>query len=646
MIEYKRVAAGGQTDAGKRPDSEKRRTSHNQSAEAQDRLQQAEATLKAAAQLYSDKNGSKERLDEAKFDVEISKAELKGDQGEAARIRLRKAEAGLEQLTKLHAEKLTSSEALEDARLNVEMQRAALNGDDLEFARLQEQLRQNIDRRSSVRSDKQDDAAASGEKGDTGAAARELLRQAEAELVRLTKLHAEKQVGALQLEEAQLIVALRAAELKDDNAEAVRVRSRLAENELKRLTEQRHRNLIIEERFQIAKEVLHAEIDPASGGKAVGGVQTRLQADKAVWKSNETPQLTLDVRNVSDAPLPIPVTQELGELEIDGISYRWPAKVRARIPTIEPGQATPVIVTLSPEWQNQPGEVLTLKPGNYIVRFALGNAWSNPVKIEILPEKADATSALLSQSAEGIDQLSSMPAYIGSNESRQRVPLSSTRDVVNEWLGHVGGERTDQMWSLTTRESGMDTGIRKLSDFESIRAKHVLGSDIAAMVVSTRFKDDSARPRALLFTLVKQNARWLIRDLLMDTPDNIQRRVEGFASYPGVKFDVRSEDIVGEWTSGFLVRARHSFKPDGTGEQDIQNGEKRARSFRWEVNGDVLRTFGDQLDPYGSPATEGRIVRMEDDFFAVRYSDGNQWDYHRVPATSPAPSETPDSKRE
>jgi hypothetical protein len=239
--------------------------------------------------------------------------------------------------------------------------------------------------------------------------------------------------------------------------------------------------------------------------------------------------------------------------------------------------------------------------------------------------------------AEAIDAQTGLPD-VGSNEVDQRVPLSATRGVVNGWLGHVGGERIEQMWSLTTRETGMDTGIRKLADFETIRAKHVLGSDTAAMVVSTRFKDDAARPRALLFTLVKQNGRWLIRDSLMDTPDNIQRRVEGFAAYPGVKFDARPEDIVGEWKSGFLVKARHSFNPDGTGEREVQKDEKRAPSFRWEVTGDVFRIFGDQLDPGAGAGIEGRIVRIEDDFFAVRYADGQQWGYHRVAETNTAPA--------
>jgi hypothetical protein len=32
---------------------------------------------------------------------------------------------------------------------------------------------------------------------------------------------------------------------------------------------------------------------------------------------------------------------------------------------------------------------------------------------------------------------------------------------------------------------------------------------------------------------------------------------------------------------------------------------------------------------------------MEDDFFAVRYSDGNQWGYHRVREASAVPPGVP-----
>jgi len=179
----------------------------------------------------------------------------------------------------------------------------------------------------------------------------------------------------------------------------------------------------------------------------------------------------------------------------------------------------------------------------------------------------------------------------------------------------------------------MDTGIRKLAAFPSIRARHTLGNDTAAMIVSTQFEDDSGRPRALLFTLVKQNARWLIRDVLTDTSENIQRRVEGFAAYPGVKFDVRPQDIVGEWESGFLVHARHSFKPDGTGETHKTKDDKTPESFRWEINGDVLKLHS------GDKVTEGVIVRMEDDLFAVRYGKSTQWGYHRVKKDTAAPPE-------
>src|SRR4030095_10409713 len=115
---------------------------------------------------------SDEKFYDAKFEVDIAKAELKGDHEEAARIRLRKAEAGFERLQKRHAEKLASSEALEEARLNVELQRAALKGDDLGFAQIQEQLRQSADHSS----EEHNHAASSGQKSGAGKIAKDVLQ--------------------------------------------------------------------------------------------------------------------------------------------------------------------------------------------------------------------------------------------------------------------------------------------------------------------------------------------------------------------------------------------------------------------------------------------------------------------------------------
>src|SRR4030095_7303691 len=155
-------------------------------------------------------------------------------------------------------------------------------------------------------------------------------------------------------------------------------------------------------------DVLQPEIDPNSWGKPVSGVQTRLQASKAIWKQTEKAELRLEIRNVSAASLAIPVTQELGELEVDSKSYRWPAKVRVRIPRVEPREIRYVSVTLSSYGRNEAGEALALSPGNHSVRFALRSAWSNPVTIQILPENADA------KPAEPIDKVTGRPMSVES----------------------------------------------------------------------------------------------------------------------------------------------------------------------------------------------------------------------------------------
>jgi hypothetical protein len=95
--------------------------------------------------------------------------------------------------------------------------------------------------------------------------------------------------------------------------------------------------------------VNNPEADQVSTVKFPTEVQTRLQADKAVWKAHEKPALTLEIRNVSGVPLRIPATQEYGALEVNGKFYKWNTKVRARIPVFDPEQVARVPVTLSSE---------------------------------------------------------------------------------------------------------------------------------------------------------------------------------------------------------------------------------------------------------------------------------------------------------
>lgn len=104
--------------------------------------------------------------------------------------------------------------------------------------------------------------------------------------------------------------------------------------------------------------------------------------------------------------------------------------------------------------------------------------------------------------------------------------------------------------------------------------------------------------------------------------------MEGFAAYSGVRFDVRREDLAGEWISGFLIKARHTFNPDGTGEdrvREMRDGPETVTPFRWDVKGDIFNRYSE-----GSPGAviQGKIVRLEPAFFSVRYTNGT-WGYSR-----------------
>ena len=76
-----------------------------------------------------------------------------------------------------------------------------------------------------------------------------------------------------------------------------------------------------------------------------------------------------------------------------------------------------------------------------------------------------------------------------------------------------------------------------------------------------------------------------------------------------------------------LSSTRHVFRADGSGTTESldSNGTVEKSEFTWQLDGDRLkRTFP------SAKITEGRIVRVEEDLFAVRYSKNTQTGYRRV----------------
>ena len=207
------------------------------------------------------------------------------------------------------------------------------------------------------------------------------------------------------------------------------------------------------------------------------------------------------------------------------------------------------------------------------------------------------------------------------------VRISEARHVVEKWLTAVGADDTKAMWDQTTRESGgaYSVDFQKTWAFKNIKPRHVLGSDVAAMVYSDPYQNNAGRTRVFLAALVRKDGRWLIQQNMDDTPENIYRRVDGFAAHPGVKFEIATDELMGEWLNGGFITSKMILGPDGKGTSRVSRGTDRGdKPFTWEVKGNKFRT------QYNESVQEGEIIRLEHDLFVVKFSDGNLAGYHRA----------------
>jgi hypothetical protein len=74
-------------------------------------------------------------------------------------------------------------------------------------------------------------------------------------------------------------------------------------------------------------------------GEATDGLSVRLHSDKVVWYlASEPPIFRLRVRNLGGEVLNIPESQELGELEVEGIWYAWSDKYFVGYKPLPPGR--------------------------------------------------------------------------------------------------------------------------------------------------------------------------------------------------------------------------------------------------------------------------------------------------------------------
>ena len=105
-------------------------------ASARLKLAHAKAELERLTKLNADNLVSQQELDQAKFMLELARAEITGDDEKANRVRLQQAEAQLERVLKLHADSLVSQSDVNKARFGVERAKAELAGDAVEMLRV------------------------------------------------------------------------------------------------------------------------------------------------------------------------------------------------------------------------------------------------------------------------------------------------------------------------------------------------------------------------------------------------------------------------------------------------------------------------------------------------------------------------------
>jgi len=86
-------------------------------------LRQAEEELERASELYRQQGMSETEYNQARYAVDVARAELRGDEVEAGQIKLRQAEEELTRAAELRSQSRISEEEYNEAVLRVELLR-------------------------------------------------------------------------------------------------------------------------------------------------------------------------------------------------------------------------------------------------------------------------------------------------------------------------------------------------------------------------------------------------------------------------------------------------------------------------------------------------------------------------------------------
>ncbi len=103
------------------------------------------------------------------------------------------------------------------------------------------------------------------------------------------------------------------------------------------------------------REKLSGEVHEPPWGEPVEGVQVRLRAAKAVWKTGATPAFSLDIRNDGKERIDfVRVAEAHCQIELDGQWYGWtePLVIDAPVWLLKPGEQLidAITIELNDKW--------------------------------------------------------------------------------------------------------------------------------------------------------------------------------------------------------------------------------------------------------------------------------------------------------
>ncbi len=193
-----------------------------------------------------------------------------------------------------------------------------------------------------------------------------------------------------------------------------------------------------------------------SWGAPVKGVVVSLRSDHFAWTADDAVTFRASLHNGGAPTLSIAQSQELGELELDGVWYRWAGDIDVKNSVFLPGrQYDDIPITLTAHWRTKGGQPFHLTLGRHVVRFAATiepansaakpaafRAVSNPVEINVEPA-IGVRAALVKKYLPGCE-LRTVRRQTAAQESLQEVltrPSGEEVDLASirqSWTGAVG----------------------------------------------------------------------------------------------------------------------------------------------------------------------------------------------------------------